>query len=290
MLPNLLVIGAAKAGTTSLTRYLDEHPEIHMSPVKEPSFFAGPPAPPGTRPHGPWFRIGDQRAYEALFETEAPVRGEASPSYSMSPIVEGAAERIHAAIPGAKLIYLVRDPVDRTLAHYRQRVAAEGERRPPAEAMGDLRDPRNPYVCPSRYASQLHEYLRLFDSDRILVLDQGDLQRDRRETLRRVFEFIGVDPGFESPAFQEEHNVTAAKRAYSRPYAKLHDALKQPVLERMPTGLRRALAAATRPALTRPLPDVALDEQIRSELRDIFAPDVADLRAITGLRLESWSL
>jgi hypothetical protein len=294
VLPNLIIIGAAKAGTTSLNWYLDEHPEVHMSPEKEPSFFTGPPAPPGTRSHGPWFRIGDRAAYEALFDTQAPVRGEASPSYTMFPIVEGAAERVHAMIPDAKLIYLVRDSIDRTFAHYRQRVAAEGERRPPAEAIGDLGDPRNPYVCPSRYATQLREYRNLFPPTQILVLDQAELQADRQATLRRVFLFLGVDPSFKSGAFQQELNVGAEKRAYSRRYARLHEALKRPVLERLPTGLRRAFATATRPALTRRLPDVAsneaLDKDVRAELREIFAPEVAELRSMTGLRLASWSL
>jgi hypothetical protein len=208
----------------------------------------------------------------------------------MSPIVQGAATRIRAAIPDAKLIYLVRDPIERTFAHYRQRVAAEGERRPPREAIGDLHDRRNPYVCPSRYATQLREYLSLFPSEQVVVVDQADLQADRRMVLRRLFEFLGVDPGFESPAFARQHNVAAGKRANSRLYVRLHRALKEPILERLPPRARRGVAALARPALTRPLPGLSLGEDIRFELCELFATEVADLRAITGLEFRSWSL
>jgi hypothetical protein len=290
MLPNLIIIGAAKAGTTSLNHYLGHHPEIHMSPVKEPSFFSDKPLPAGARAPGPWFRIGDPARYELLFETSAPVRGEASPSYSMSPIVERAAERIHAAVPGVKLIYLVRDPIERTTAHYLERFAAEGERRPLRRALGDPHDPRNPYVCPGRYASQLREYLRLFPVEQILVMDQADLLSRRRAALRGVFEFLGVDPTFDSPAFEEQRNVTSSKRARSPVYARLHRAVKEPVLERMPQFLRSGLAAVARPVLTRPVPAVGLDDDLRGELREIFASEVDDLRAMTGLRLATWSV
>lgn len=290
MLPNLIIIGAAKAGTTSLNRYLDLHPEVHMSPVKEPSFFAGAPLPPGTRPPGPWFRIADAAEYEALFKTSLSLRGEVSPSYSMSPIVERAAERIHAAIPDVRLIYLVRDPIERTVAHYWERYAAEGERRPMRQALGDVHDPRNPYTCPGRYASQLREYLRLFPAERVLVVDQAELLASRTRVLRGVFEFLGVDPTFDTPAFREEYNVTSSKRARLPAYARVHRAVREPVLDRLPPAVRRGLARVARPVLTQRLPTTGLDEQLRSELHEVFSPEVRDLRAMTGLPAAAWSL
>ena len=82
--------------------------------------------------------MASRAQYERLFETPAPLRGEASPSYSQYPRRRGVPERIHALVPEARFIYLVGDPIRRIVSHYMQRVAAEGERRPFPEALGEL--------------------------------------------------------------------------------------------------------------------------------------------------------
>ena len=110
MLPNLIVIGAAKCGTTSLHAYLDEHPEIAMSREKELHFFVD---------RKNWGRGIEW--YEAQFDASAPVRGESSPGYSAYPLYEGVAERMARVVPDAKLVYLVRDPVERVVSHYTHR-------------------------------------------------------------------------------------------------------------------------------------------------------------------------
>src|SRR5215218_3255372 len=96
-LPNLLVIGAQKCGTSSLHRYLGAHPEVGMSRDKELDFLGGPGFPN-------WERGVDW--YRAQFDADKSVRGESSPSYTAHPFVTGTAERAHALVPGAKLIYL----------------------------------------------------------------------------------------------------------------------------------------------------------------------------------------
>jgi hypothetical protein len=108
-LPSLIVIGAQKCGTSSLHAYLDAHPEIAMSTPKELDFFGGPG-------FANWERGVDW--YRAQFDPEAPVRGESSPSYTAYPFVVGTPERIHALVPGAKLIYMVRDPIERLLSQW----------------------------------------------------------------------------------------------------------------------------------------------------------------------------
>ena len=106
MLPNLIVIGAAKCGTTSLHEYLDLHPEVAMSREKELDFFV-------EEKH--WGRGVEW--YAAQFE-DAPVRGESSPSYTAYPRYRGVPERIRRVVPDAKLVYLVRDPVERIVSHF----------------------------------------------------------------------------------------------------------------------------------------------------------------------------
>ena len=151
-LPTFFVIGAPRAGSTSLYFYLSLHPEITMSRLKEPHFFVDNVRPPA-------IRVDDLAAYEALFTSDTEVRGEASPSYACYSQHSGAPERISVLLPEARFIYLVRDPIDRTVSHYLHRVAVENERRSFVDALGDVDDPANPYTCPSRYATQLERYL-----------------------------------------------------------------------------------------------------------------------------------
>jgi hypothetical protein len=214
VLPTFFVIGATKAGTTSLSNYLSSHPEIHMSPIKEPDFFVEP---------GDGFatlrdRIPRIDKYEALFSTSLAVRGEASTSYSHYPARGAVPERISLRIPDAKIIYLVRDPIDRLVSHYRHQVALDGERRPLEIAVADLTDPFNVFVCASRYGTQLQRYLRVFPPEHILVIDQADLRENREETLAEIFEFLAVDKCHKSPVFEEEFGSSQQRRQYPQWY------------------------------------------------------------------------
>jgi len=196
-LPTFFIIGAPKAGTTSLHLYLDSHPEVQMSANKEPRFFAGPengiPYAPG--------RVSDLEGYESLFDSSFAVRGEASTDYAIHPRRAGVPERIGKLVPNAKFIYMVRDPIARTISHYQMRVAVLGERRSLEEALGDFADVASPYVWPSLYASQLELYLRRFPRERMLVVDQADLLADRRHTLQEIFRFLEVDETVDSSQF-----------------------------------------------------------------------------------------
>src|ERR1700680_4934439 len=108
-LPNFLIIGAAKAGTTSLYNYLSVHPEIFMSKRKELSFFD---------PQRRW-HLGVEW-YKSNFDASYPVNGEASPRYTRYPRTTGVPERIQQTLGTPKLIYILRDPINRLLAQYTQ--------------------------------------------------------------------------------------------------------------------------------------------------------------------------
>lgn len=288
MLPDFFIIGAAKAGTTALHEYLDQHPEIGMSAVKEPNYFAPvDTAPPGQRYSNV---ISDRREYEALFVRDVAVRGESSPAYSQWPRRPGVPERIRAEVPAARFIYLVRDPIERIAASYVQR-ATLAPQPPLAEALGDLSDPANPYVCPSRYMTQVERYLEVFPAERLLVIDQDELRSDRRAVMRRVFEFLGVDPGFWSPALEREHNRTAGKRAYSAAYGRLvHSLIARRLSGSLPPRARAAVRDVAGRALRRPLPEVELAPALRERLAEMLGPEVDGLRRFTGQRFEGWSL
>ena len=198
MLPNLLVIGAAKCGTTSLHEYLALHPDIAMSAKKELNFFT----------RDDWRDAVDW--YDAQFP-EAPVRGESSPGYTLAPYLPPTAPRIHELLPDTKLVYLVRDPVDRAVASYTELVMHRLESRRVDVALTDFAYARNPHLCGSRYGTQVERFLEHFSSSRLLVIDHRDLLDDRRRTLARVFAFVGVDASFETGAFDRVHNARVSK-------------------------------------------------------------------------------
>ena len=202
-LPDFIIIGAQKAGTTSLYAYLSAHPQVRPGLFKEAHFF-------DLR-----FDLGE-RWYRSVFPLRArlnrahAITGEASPYYLFHPL---AAERAASVVPHARLIVLLRDPVERAWSHYRHEVAAgheqlsflaalEAESRRLAGAEEAVRTGTSPelaenhrrfgYVARGRYADQLERWFSVFGRDQVLVLRAEDLFGDPAETWRRTQEFLGL--------------------------------------------------------------------------------------------------
>jgi hypothetical protein len=283
VLPNLVIIGAGKAGTTSLHYYLDQHPEIAMSTLKETHFFVSE----DWRDRIDW--------YQSLFPKSAAVRGEASPSYSTYPRRRGVPERMRELIPEAKLIYMVRDPVDRLVAHYSQHIAAGREERSLeraiTESLSNGDRPNNPYLAASSYATQVEQYLGHFPSEQLLVVDQAELAEDRLGTLRSVFDFLGVDRDFSSPRFADMVNTKSDQLSFNRVGRKLRDSrLRHAVRARVPRSVRRPvtkpIARMLSKSVERPSPSPELADALRERLR----PEVERLRELTGKPFDRWSV
>ena len=197
-LPDFLILGAQKAGTTALYAYLRWHPQITGPSFKEVGFFDRHYAR-GER----WYRA------HLPITRGGKVVGEASPSYLFHPL---APERVARLVPGARLIALLRNPVDRAFSHYQHEVALGREPLSFAEAIareddrmrGELErmlgDPsyfshawwNYTYAARGRYAEQLERWFTAFPRERLLVLLTDDLARDTAGTYRRVLEFLGV--------------------------------------------------------------------------------------------------
>jgi hypothetical protein len=276
MLPNLVIIGAPKAGTTALHRYLSEHPEVFMSEQKELQYFQRD----DWRERLPW--------YEAQFPVDMPVRGEASPIYTLHPWCTGVAERMHELIPDARLIYLVRDPVERFVAHYVEHYALRIVTQPFEEVASDP-DPRNQVLAASRYASQLEQYLERFDPSQILVLDQQDLRSRRRETMRQIFSFLGVDPEFWSPTFEVEHNKrkdVSLNRLGRWMY--INGSLQR--IERAGAGVPKPLRRVARRAIGPAVHTPKLTEDVRARVVESLREDIERFRGITGRSFDTWSV
>lgn len=264
MLPNLIVIGAMRAGTSSLHAYLGAHPEIEMSRPKELDFFV---AEANWRRGVAW--------YESHFRGGTAVRGESSPNYTKLHLFPGVPGRLRAVVPDARLIYVVRDPVDRMASHYVHAVAARRESRPFEDALARLEG--NRYFHTSRYGTQLRAFLECFPRERLLVLKQEDLLLRRAETLRRVFAFVGVDPSFSSQVFEVRRNAETVllPRLVGRLYPR--------TARRRRPGKRLARALFGR-RIARPTVDPALDRR----LRDALAEDMEEFRALAGPEFAGW--
>lgn len=287
MLPNFFVIGAAKCGTTSLALYLGLHPEVHISPVNEPRFFAEPDP---LRPF-PGRRVGDLSEYESLFDSSSPLRGEVCGSYSQHPWRPGVPQRIHELVPEARFVYVVGDPIKRIESHYMQTVAEEGEARSLNAAIGDIEDPQNPAVCPGRYAYQAEQYLAMFPEDRMLVVDRNDLQSKRLQTLSSIFSFLGVAADYHDPEFGQMHNRSSDHRRLSSGlYGRLRQSSMRTAVRALPPTIRKSLLEPVRRALTDEVPRPLLDDGVRARLEGYFRPEVERLRLLTGKSFDGWSV
>ncbi|MBW2269953.1 MAG: sulfotransferase [Deltaproteobacteria bacterium] len=272
-LPNLIVIGAMKCGTTSLHRNLGLHPEIGMTERKEQNFFL--------RKH--WERHLD--AYRAVIPTGFPVRGESSPDYSKVGPNPGVPARIAASLPDVKLVYMMRDPVERTVSHWVHFFASGVEMRPLEEALADLSDD-NPLIDASLYHKQLQAYLEHFPLERIHVATMEGLSADPTRTMQELFGFLGVDDRFDSPTFHDVRHPSSKKRratAIGRLARRLVGRYQLNQLRRRAPFLDSWLR---RDRVEKPeFPDA-----LRSRLEDRFRDDVAHLRALTGLACPKWSV
>jgi hypothetical protein len=271
---NLIIIGAQKCGTTSLHQYLHLHPEVCMSTEKETNFFV-------------WHYERGLEWYSRLWPEQAPILGESSPNYTVHPKSAGVPERIRAATPEAKLIYLVRDPVDRMISNYVHGVARGDLPDRPEEVLTAPDIAQKGLVLRGLYALQLEQYLAHFPQEQILVVDQRDLSRERLATLRRVFAFLGIDENFSTPAFEQRHLETSGQRRLREPLARRRSA--RAAAERL-YRLPRPLGGAALRALSRPVAKPELDPALRARLGEHFAEDAARLRRITGQDFAHWSV
>jgi hypothetical protein len=201
-LPNFIVIGAMKAGTTSLFHYLQVHPQAYLSPLKEVDFFVE---------EKNWRRGLDW--YRAQFDGAGPevtAVGEASTLYTKFPEYEGVPERMAGSIPEARLIYVVRDPIERIRSHYQHRILTGSERLPIDRAV--LEDPR--YLDCSRYAMQIERYLERFPREQILLVTSEDLRANRLPTMRAIYGFLEIDPAFVHETIDREFYASNERASY----------------------------------------------------------------------------
>jgi hypothetical protein len=288
-MPNFFVIGAQKAGTTSLYHYLDQHPEVYMSPRKEPHFFQGMRSDfrwPGRR----LAPVTDLRDYLALFEgvTDEKAIGEGSASYLYS--LEASA-LIKRSIPDAKIIAVLRNPAERAYSNYLHLVQVGREPLASfAEALqaeeGRMREKWGPdwyYKQKGFYHDQVKRYFDTFGRDQVRIWLYEDLRDDPSSMMREVFRFLEVDDTF-VPDLSIEHNPSGVPRSQGLYTWVRKLSARNPVLvdRFFPAGLRGHLKSRifVKPPLLLP--------EVRQQLTYAYRPDILKLQELIGRDLSPW--
>jgi hypothetical protein len=274
-----------KAGTTSLYHYLRAHPEVYMPSVKELDFFVE---------EGNWRRgIGWYQKHFQSAPAGTVAVGEASTRYTRYPLLAGVPERIAAHLPKARLIYVVRDPIERIRSHYEHRVRAGSERAPIDQAV--LSNPT--YLDCSRYSMQVDQYMQQFRVEQLLIITAEDLRNSRRRTMRQVYEFLGVQSDFVPETLDQEFYRTEERATYSPAGWQLRRAIKR----RLPASKRaKELVDSVLPRFLggllshsrneTQLPPLALSDSLRVELAERLREDVCQLKLHMPEGFDGWGL
>jgi hypothetical protein len=296
-MPDFIIIGAAKSGTTSLAQYLGQHPQIHMSRLKEARFLGYPDGLPTYKGYGARgseiMRIYREtipttlEGYEALFDgaTSSQITGEASPAYLY---LDGAAANIKRLYPKVKIIAILRDPVKRAYSSYLHMRREDAENLSFADAL--LAEKRRisegaglPYHYASMgyYTKQLEQYYSVFDRSQISVLFYEDFARKPTATLSAICSFLDIPPGFTFDCTQKR-NVSGIPvnrgifQAFNRfKVSFLPRSLKKILPSAIRTGLNQA---ATNQLLKKP----TMGENEFRHLAELYREDVRNLGTLTG--------
>ena len=300
-LPEFLVIGAAKSGTISLYHYLAQHPDVFMCPVNECNFFALEKADWASEYLGPVDRlyvdqhcVKTMESYQALFNDakSGQAVGESSPLYLFS---RTAPFQIHHHVPKAKIIAILRQPVDRAFSNY------QDFRRAGIEPIRDFREairaeplrhtqgwgpwPFWYYSGMGFYARQLQTYYDLFGSEQVFVGLYEDLRDDAAGLMKRIYEFIEVDGTYRLDA-STRHNLGGVPR---------HDWIQQLILKPNSAKnlLKKIVPEGVRHEIRDRLSDwntikARLDLAVRNELNEMYREDIAALQTLIGRDLSHW--
>jgi hypothetical protein len=273
--PNLFIIGAMKSGTTSLHAYLAQHPDIFMSDPKEPGYFI---KEENLSRGEDW--------YLGLFAEakQAKVWGESSAVYSMIPLYAGVPERIFRFNPEARFVYLMRDPFQRTLSHYKHLVYHHRERRDLLTAI--LSHP--PYVNVSNYAMQLRPYFDRFGRQQVYVLTFEELVRNTSRAVGDLICWLGLDKSSPLPDVLPVENVTPKRGILKGGLLGkfIHSAYWKPFDRVFPSLLK----LKTRWLFEQEIePDPALVAETRRYLAPIQSKQIEDLCNLLGRDFPEWT-
>lgn len=298
-LPNFLLLGAAKSGTSSVWNYLKQHPQIFMSNPKEPNFFVfeGTKLPPfsGPAPSEVLYQrlyqntITDWESYQALFDgvSDEIAIGEASVRYLYFP---QAPEKIKKYIPDVKMIVMLRNPVDRLYSHYVMNIRHLLEPLPLEEALKqeEERIQNNwgwdwHYTRVGMYAQQIERYLNYFQPEQLKILFYDDFRQDPLGVMKDIYHYLGVNDSFVPNIERQKNqgywpkNKSIHQFLYTSNNLKyfLEKILPRPAYQKLIQTLKKWNSGAIPP----------LPSTLRKSLNDVFKEDIGGLQEIVKKEL-----
>ena len=275
-LPTFLIVGAMKSGTTSLYEYLKAQPEVFLPPRKELDYFVEE------------LNFGrGENWYRARFvgAEDARAIGEASTSYTKYPHYSQVPARIAKLLPTVKLVYVIRDPIDRIRSQYLHDRLLDEVRLPFEEAVRD--DHR--YVDISKYAMQMERYLEYFSRDQLLIVRAERLRDDQRATMTRVCSFLGVEPTGHLEVPDAEFHRTSEKRV---PRSMIRRMVATGTYRRVSEYVPRSVKRYARRHMMCGVDgsEAVVSDALRKELVERLADDVVRLRAYLGDQFDGWGI
>lgn len=277
--PNFIVIGAAKAGTTGLCALLNQHPSVFVCEPKEPKFFS---LDENFQKGWEW--------YGELFQnaTNATAIGEGSVNYTMRTSYPKTAERIAQYLPNAKLIYIVLHPLERIVSNWRMYALSNSN---PLEFNEALRteECRSFLIDRSKYWYQINAYTNYFAPEQLSIFFFEDFIANPQNTLQKCFNYLGVDPNFETANPEKPHNRTDDTRVVAPWRKKLRQIpLWRTTSQLIPQQLKKKITSSslsTQPQIGKP----EWDKNVYQYVVDEIAEDAATFLKQYGKPLNYWS-
>lgn len=290
-LPNFLIIGVQKAGTTSVYNYLRQHPQIYMSPVKETNFLEKDWE---ELPKSQKAKIDTFEKYCQLFEgvqNEIAI-GEASPNYLFH--YESSSKRIQRYVPNAKLIAILRNPAERAYSDYLMHIRdaiGNGERTSLSDQI-KFKANKSFVIRKGFYYTPLKHYFETFGKDKINVYLYDDLCKDSGEFMREMYRFVGVDDTFTPDVSKKAQVAQVPKSNWLNTLLRKQN----PIRATIASGLRYILPLEARQNIRSSLIQInsqdkktaPLSPEERQQLLELYREDILRLQDLLQRDLSSW--
>ncbi|MCB1332757.1 MAG: sulfotransferase [Roseivivax sp.] len=295
-LPDFLIIGAARAGTTALYRYLRQSPQIFMPDVKETNFFAYKDRALTIEGPGADFinnSVTRLEAYQALFAAapDGAIRGEASPLYLFEP---GTAETIRAIVPDVKLVCILRNPIDQAFSHFLYATKLRVETLPDFtealmredERLAKNWQPLFGYSRFARFGTQLERFLAVFPREQMLLLTYDRYEAEPEAVMAEILAFVGADPAFVPDMSKRANAGGVPKNKAFQDFIMKPNPITGLVALMLPLALRRAIRDRLAALNTRT--DKTMPPRARAILTERLTPEIRKIEQILGQDLGHW--
>jgi len=294
-LPNFLIIGAAKAGTTSLCHYLSQHPDVYISAEKEPRFFCPEFYTEDTS--GPLrsnarMEVFSLEEYSGLFEAADSQKaiGEATTEYLYYPQT---AQRIRDRLPNTKLIAILRNPVERAFSAYCYQLRDGCETQSFEQAIdqaakreADHWRPGWLYPQSGYYYAQLKRYYDIFPAEQIQIHLFSDFKQNPTAVCQRIFDFLSVDSTFAVEDLTAQNVSKVPKNQLVSKLIKQGKAAKSIATGLLPEAITQPILEKVKGYLYDPKPTVA--PELKQQLISLYKEDILALQKLIDRDLSEW--